>query len=76
MKHLLENWRKLLKEGEVIQFPRQSRISEDDLQLVIQIENQVAERLAELHGNISEIPVEKLEQLEQLINNLEELLKI
>ena len=76
MKLILENWRKLLKEGEVIQFPRQSRISEDDLQLVIQIENQVAKRLAELHGNMASIPVEQLEQLEQLINNLEELLKI
>ena len=77
MKLLLENWRKLLKlkEGEVIQFPRQPKISEGDLQLVIQIEYQVAERLAELHGNMASIPIEKLEQLEQLMDNLEELLK-
>ena len=75
MKLILENWRKLL-EGEVIQFPRQPRVSEDDLQLVIQIENHIAERLVELYGNTSSIPIEKIEQLDQIINSLEDLLKV
>ena len=75
MKLLLENWRKLL-EGEVIQFPHQPKTSEDDIQFVIQLEEQIAQRLASFHGNMASIPPEKIEHLEQIMNDLEELLKI
>ena len=75
MKLLFENWRKLL-EGEVIQFPHQPKTSEDDIQYVIQLEEQIAQRLANLHGNMASIPPEKIEHLEQIMNDLEELLKI
>jgi len=74
MKLLLENWRKLL-EGEVIQFPHQPQVSKEDMQFVIDIENQIGKRLTELHGNISEIPVEKLEKLDEIVNEIEELFK-
>jgi len=74
MKLLLENWRKLL-EGEVIQFPHQPKVSEEDIQFVIDIEYQIANRLEALHGNTSEIPVEKLERLDEIMNEIEELLK-
>jgi len=74
MKLLFENWRKLL-EGDVIQFPQQPKISEDDLQLIIQFEDQIAERLAAMHGNMASIPVEDIEKLEQILNDVEELLK-
>jgi|TARA_R110000824_G_scaffold5670_15_gene26233 hypothetical protein len=75
MKILLENWRKLLDEGEIIQFPHQSKTSEDDIQFIIQLEEQIAQKLAGHHGNMASIPPEKIEHLEQLMNNLEELLK-
>jgi len=74
MKLILENWRRLL-EGDVIQFPRQPRISEEDIQFVIDIEYQIANRLEALHDNTSEIPVEKLERLDGIMNEIEELLK-
>ena len=75
MKLLFENWRKLLKEGEVIQLPRQPRISEDDLQFIIQIEDQIVQRLAALHNNMASIPVEDIEKLEQIVNSIEGLLR-
>jgi len=75
MKLLLENWRKLI-EGEVIQFPHQPRTSEDDMQFIIQLEDQIAQRLAGLHDNMASIPPEKIEHLEEIMNNLEELLKV
>tara|TARA_Y100000034_G_scaffold115794_1_gene153395 strand:+ start:51 stop:281 length:231 start_codon:yes stop_codon:yes gene_type:complete len=75
MKLLLENWRKLLKEGDVIQFPHQPRISEDDLQFVIQLEEQIAQRLAALHNNMASIPPEDIEKLEQILLDVEGLLK-
>jgi len=74
MKLLLENWRKLL-EGEVIQFPHHPKISEDNLQYVIQLENAISQKLANMHHNMASIPVEKIEKLEQIINDIEELLK-
>jgi len=74
MKLLFENWRKLL-EGEVIDFPTQPRLSQKSLNLVINIEDQVGQRLAELYGNMSEIPVDKIIELEDAMNSLEELLK-
>ena len=69
MKLLFENWRRLL-EGEVIQFPHQPKVSEEDIQFVIDIEYQIANRLEALHGNISEIPVEKLERLDEIMNEI------
>ena len=74
MKLLLENWRKLL-EGEVIQFPRRPKISEDNLQYVIQLEDAISQKLANMHHNMASIPVEKIEKLEQIMNDVEELLK-
>ena len=75
MKSLFKNWRKLLKEGEVIQFPQQSRISEENLQFIIQLEDQIATKLAELHDNMASIPLEKIERLVRMMDDLEELLK-
>ena len=74
MKLLIENWRKLL-EGEVIQFPHRPKISEDNLQYVIQLEEALAQKLASMHHNVASIPVEKIEKLEQIMNDIEELLK-
>ena len=74
MKVLFENWRKLL-EGEVIQFPHQPKTSEDDIQYLIELEEEIAQRLANLHDNMASIPPEKIERLDQIMNDLEELLK-
>jgi hypothetical protein len=75
MKLLLENWRKLLRENNVVQFPHQPKISEDDLQFVIWLDDQIAQKLAALHTNMASIPPEDIEKLEQIMNNIEELLK-
>ena len=74
MKLLLENWRKLL-EGEVIQFPRQPQISEADLQFTIMVENSIQRRLEATYGNISEVPIEKFDKLEEIIDEIERLLR-
>jgi len=74
MKQLLENWRKLL-EGEVLDFPHQPKISEEDLQRVIALEGRVGELLSEFYGNTSEIPIDVIEIMETLINIVEESLK-
>ena len=76
MKLIFENWRKLL-EGDVIDIshllPQEPEIdygpSDEEqatLQLVIKIEDMVASRLAELHGNQTEIPIEKINVLEKI----------
>ena len=75
MKLILENWRKLLKEGKVIQFPRQPKISEADLQFVIMVENSIQRRLETAYGNTMEVPIEKFEKLDEIMNEIEELLK-
>ena len=74
MKLIMENWRKLL-EGDVIHFPHQPKISEEDLQFVIQLEDQIAQKLAAAHGNIASIPVKDIDKLDQILNDLEKLLK-
>tara|TARA_R110000765_G_C18852760_1_gene599100 strand:+ start:561 stop:791 length:231 start_codon:yes stop_codon:yes gene_type:complete len=75
MKLLFENWRKLLKDNNIVQFPHQPKISEDDLQFVIQLEDQIAQRLAALHNNMASIPPEDIEKLEQILFDVERLLK-
>ena len=47
---------------------------QESLNLVIKIEDMAANRLAELHGNMSEIPIEKINTLEKIIDELENLL--
>jgi len=74
MKLLLETWRRLL-EGDVIQFPQKPKISEANIQFVIMIEDQIAVRLEDLYGDAHSVPIEKIHQLEQLTNSLEDLLK-
>jgi|TARA_B100000029_G_scaffold433824_1_gene446865 uncharacterized protein (DUF2384 family) len=74
MKQLLENWRKLL-EGEVLNFPHQPKISEEDLQRVIALEGRIGELLREFYGNTSEIPIDVIDIMEALINATEESLK-
>jgi hypothetical protein len=74
MKLLLENWRKLL-EGEVIQFPQQPKISEDDLQRVMSFEDEIANLLTNIYGNTSSIPINILELMDTLVNSVEETLK-
>ena len=74
MKLLLENWRKLL-EGEVIDFPMQPSVSEEDIQRIISLEADVENLLIEFYGNISRIPLEVNEALEALVDAAEESLK-
>jgi len=85
MKLIMENWRRLL-EGDVIDIshllPQEPEIDygpseeeQESLQLVIKIEEMAADRLAQLHGNHSEVPIEKINTLEKIIDDLEALLK-
>jgi len=74
VKLLLENWRKIV-EGEVIDFPRQPKTSEANVQFVIFIDNAVSRRLGDIYGNISQVPQEKWDKLDGLMDELEELLK-
>lgn len=86
MKILLENWEKYLKEGDVIdirhRLPPEPEIdqgpSEEDqksLELVIKIEELAANRLTELHKSQDSVPIEKINTLEKIIDDLEALLK-
>jgi hypothetical protein len=74
VKLLLENWRKLL-EGEVIQFPRQPQISEADLQFTLMVEDSMLRRLEAIYGDISKDNIEKFEKLNEIINEMEKLLR-
>ena len=74
MKLLLENWRKIV-EGEVIDFPRQLKTSEANVQFVIFVDSAMQRRLKDIYGNISQVPVEKWERLDGLMNELEEMLQ-
>ena len=85
MKLIFENWQRFL-EGEVIDInhllPQEPEIDygpseeeQESLQLVIKIEDAAANRLAELHGGHTEVPIEKINALEKIIGDLEGLLK-
>jgi hypothetical protein len=74
VKLLLENWRALL-EGDVIPFPQQPKISEEDLQFVIMVDSSLQRRLEASHGGIDEIPIEKIYKIDELMDALENLLK-
>ncbi len=74
MKLLFENWRKIL-EGEVIEFPQTPRVSDEDIQKLLAIENSIADLVAELYGGHGQIPVNIILQMEELVDSLEESLK-
>ena len=74
MKLLLESWRKIV-EGEVIDFPRQPKTSEANVQFVIFVDNAMQKRLKDIYGNISQVPPEKWEKLDGLMDELEGLLE-
>jgi len=64
-----------LPEGEVIDFPVQASVSEDDLQNVNELEDNVGVLLAVIFGNQYEIPIGVLDRMEDLINEVEMALK-
>ena len=74
MKLLMEQWRKLI-EGEVIDFPQPSKVSDKDIQRLIVLEDILGKFLEKFYGNQSEIPIEVLERMEELVNSVEESLK-
>jgi len=74
MKLIIENWRKIL-EGDIINFPSKPSISQDDINKIISLEDDIADLLATIYGNQSLIPIAVLEQMESLINAVEESLK-
>jgi len=74
MKLLLETWRKVV-EGEVIDFPQQPKTSEANVQFVVFVDNAMEKRLKDIYGNITQVPPEKWEKLDGLMDELEELLE-
>ena len=74
MKLLLETWRKVV-EGEVIDFPQQPKTSEANVQFVVFVDNAMQKRLKDIYGNITQVPPEKWEKLDGLMDELEELLQ-
>ena len=70
MKKLFESWRKLA-EGDVIDFRRKPSVSDEDIQRLLAVENEVADLVAKLYGGHGEIPVEIIEQMDELINSIE-----
>ena len=66
---------KLAKEGEVLDFPTQPKVSDENIQHVITLENSIGETLGNIYGNQSEIPLEIIEQMETLIDAVEQSLK-
>jgi len=66
---------KLAKEGEVLDFPTQPKVSDENIQHVIALENSIGETLGDIYGNQSEIPLEIIEQMETLVDAVEQSLK-
>jgi hypothetical protein len=74
MKLILERWRKLL-EGDILQFPTQPRVSDEDILRVISLETAVADLLNNIYGNQSEIPIDVIERMDALVDAVEGSLK-
>ena len=64
----------MLAEGQVNEAKRIQHVI-DDMQEVIKLENDVAGLLADIYGNQAEIPIDIIERMEDLINEVEEALK-
>jgi hypothetical protein len=75
LKHLFENWRKHLDEGEVIPFPSAPKVSEDNMLMVVTFEGEVADMLKEIYGSQMNIPLNVIEIFDSFINTVEESLK-
>tara|TARA_R100001377_G_scaffold85106_1_gene70312 strand:+ start:2405 stop:2632 length:228 start_codon:yes stop_codon:yes gene_type:complete len=74
MKELFENFRKLI-EGEVVQFPQESKVSEEDLQKIIKLENFLGDELGKIYGQQSSIPTDVLYLMDEFVNLVETSLK-
>mgnify|MGYP003627544719 CR=1 FL=1 len=62
-------------EDNVVFLPYRARINDDNLEFVIRSESEVTERLSEIHGDITSVPVNKLGRLDAIMNALEDLLR-
>ena len=80
MKNLFENLRNM-EEGEVIPFPTRTpepveppepAISSEDVGRIIDLEDNVAKLLGDLYGNQSDIPIDVLERMEDLLLSIED----
>jgi len=80
VKLLFENWKKYLKEGNVIQGPWADTPSPFDPELidfVNQLENAIGKKLEDVHGRTAmDIPIEKIEQLDNVMKELDALFDI
>lgn len=74
MKFIIENFRKLI-EGEVIQFPQEPKVSQEDIQKIIKLEDMIGDELGKIYENQSSIPIEVIELMEQFVNLVEATLK-
>ena len=80
MKNLFENLRNM-EEGEVIPFPTRTpepvgppepAISSEDVERIVDLEDNVAKLLGDLYGNQSDIPIDVLERMKDLLLSIED----
>ena len=75
MKLLFENWKKYLKEGDVIRGPWADTPSPFDPELidfVNQLEETLGKKLVHVYGRSPmDIPIEKIEQLDKVMKKLD-----
>ena len=78
MKLLFENWKKFLKEGEVIRGPWAgtpepgAAVSEELIEFTNNLEDVLGKKLEDVHGQSPmDIPIEKIEQLEVVMKEIE-----
>jgi len=77
MKFIFENWKRYLKEGEVIQGPWANTPNPIDPELVDfvnKLEEAMGKKLEDVYGRgTMDIPIEKIEQLDNVMKELDAL---
>jgi len=71
-----KKWDNFVSEAKILQFPRKKTISDLDMQFVLALEDELFRRLAKVHGGgEDEIPIEIMDEVSNMVDRIEELLR-
>jgi hypothetical protein len=71
-----KKWNEYVHEAKIIQFPRKKTLSDQDMGFIIALEEELHNRLIKVHGGrVDDVPVEYVDVVDGILDQVEEMLR-